>query len=592
MSKRPTIEGEGDITVNGVKMSVPQYNKLPEMSGEGSFTMNGNTSTIKGFNDVLDGKNSPMATPKNNTKNVMTQGVKANTNWMNKAAYDPETDSYAVRQVLNNAGISDDDIKWDGTFVSVGSNKYLPYKNLNGVTYGSMDDLHQFINAIYKEKGMPLVQANQYNNEYGLTGLLSYNDATKEVLIDGKPVKYSYIDKNGNAWVEKSVLDEAYRRAAEARGIKKGSDIDADFEKKLDDIQYERGQLAEKIKSWDYTEEDVKNDPEYKARERLFRETAMKSYLNQIGEAASRNGGNLSSAAVLAAGSAYNNNMNKLDDIAASARDKAYTRFIDGINAEKTALDMEREDAKDIYSVEHNANARELDYNNKMREDAYNRIVRNVQLEGAKEDLAQQSKDNEYKNFGYAQTKAEVTGSYTPEDKEKYGLSGGPYDGAKEKSKAEAEAQKYVWDNYGKPMYQEQKDIDTDAQIRLDNNASAQDIARLGVQHDYDMIENAADIAARQAAALESEKITEDNEYYKNIVKSAMTDYGFTPSTTATSWEEAAKQAIRYIAAGKIELKNEKKEWNGDINDLFPELQGDGNIIVLDEGALDDDEEE
>ena len=591
MSKRPTIEGEGDITVNGVKMSVPQYNKLPEMSGEGSFTMNGNTSTIKGFNDVLDGKNSPMATPKNNTKNVMTQGVKANTNWMNKAAYDPETDSYAVRQVLNNAGISDDDIKWDGTFVSVGSNKYLPYKNLNGVTYGSMDDLHQFINAIYKEKGMPLVQANQYNNEYGLTGLLSYNDATKEVLIDGKPVKYSYIDKNGNAWVDESVLDEAYRRAAEARGIKKGSDIDADFEKKLDNIQHERGQLAEKIKSWDYTEEDVKNDPEYKARERLFRETAMKSYLNQIGEAASRNGGNLSSAAVLAAGSAYNNNMNKLDDIAASARDKAYTRFIDGINAEKTALDMEREDAKDIYSVEHNANARELDYNNKMREDAYNRIVRNVQLEGAKEDLAQQSKDNEYKNFGYAQTKAEVTGSYTPEDKEKYGLSGGPFDGAKEKSKAEAEVQKYAWDNYGKPMYQEQKDIDTDAQIRLNNNASAQDIARLGVQHDYDMqqlsAENAAYINRLYAEAGINEKNTNDT-----LLVEAAIENGYIPTGNSVDWSGLVDEASRHLAYKKyMEDKTEVQTSETFVGPLSPDVykEAGGYSELVDE---DDEEEE
>lgn len=494
MSKRPTIEGEGNITVNGVTMSVPQYNKIPEMSGEGSFTLNGKTSSIKGFNDVLDGKgtNAPMGGVKNNgaKKNVMTQTAPvARGSWMNKAAYDPETDSYAVRQVLNNAGVSDDDIKWDGTFVSVGSNKYLPYKNINGVTYAPMDDLHQFINKIYEEKGTPLVRANQYDNDYGLTGLLSYNDATKEVLIDGKPIKYSYIDTDGNAWVDKSVIDQAYREAAEKRGIKSGTEIDRDFMEKLMDIKSRRKEIQEKQAAWDYTEEDVKNDPEYKARERLFRETAMKSYLNQLGEAASRNGGNLSSTAVLAAGSAYNNNMSGLDEIAASVRDNAYKRFMDGITLEKETLDSEEQNARDVYSVQHNANARELGYNNKMREDAYDRFIRSMQLEGYKEDLAQKSSDNEYKNFGNAQAKAEVTGSYTDEDKKKYGLDekATPFDGAKEKSKAEAEAQKYAWDNVGKPIYQEQKDIDTDAQIRVGDASHENQLEALEKGHENNL---------------------------------------------------------------------------------------------------------
>ncbi len=434
-------------------------------------------------------------------QNVMTQGASNTYRQRKPVAYDAESGGYALRQSLINAGISDDDIRWDGTYVIVGGQKYLPYKNLNGVTFAPKSDINNFINAIYKERGTPLTQANAYVNEYGLGGLLSWNDDTKQVMIDGKPVDYAYVDDNGNAWVQKSVLDAAYKEAAERRGMFEDKDIDDEYRKKTDELDEAAQKLIDREKNWDYTAEDIKNDPEYQARAKQYRAEAMRSYLDMMNDMASRNGGNLSSAAIQAAGSTYNRNMEGLHGIAAEVRNNAYDRFMSGLNAERDELAVARNNALTEYQMKHQANERELEQNATLQSDEMNRKLNKQTLERNALTLEQARLENDYKN-------AQARGFWLPDEAARWGVdvNASPYD-------PEVAQMRQNWYGVEKDIYSDRLDMQTDKEKEITSFNDGLSDANLAQEHAYD-IENAKlssrlsieNAIARIKAELDAEK--------------------------------------------------------------------------------------
>ena len=82
---------------------------------------------------LLDGKvpsvksvqsGSGISAPKKNVmtqnNNPMSQGMKTSSSWYKgDVAYDKASGGYEVRKSHNNAGISDNEIKWDGQYVIV-----------------------------------------------------------------------------------------------------------------------------------------------------------------------------------------------------------------------------------------------------------------------------------------------------------------------------------------------------------------------------------------------------------------------------------------------------------------------------------------
>lgn len=388
----------------------------------------GNTAAVKPAKSVMAGPVTPIATKK-------------------PVAYDAETGGYAIRQSLNNAGIKDDDIKWDGTYVTVGSKKYLPSKNRNGVTFASKEDINSFINEIYKEKGTPLKQANAYANEYGLTGLLDWNPSTRQVTIDGKPVDYAYIDDGGNAWVREDILENAFSEAAERRGMVADSEAREEYYSSIDAAAKERAAIDKRISDFDYTAEDVRNDPEYKALAEIYRNNALESFLTQYNELAARNGGNLSSAAVQAAGETYNRNMEGLNSVAAGVRDKAYARMMDTVAAERDANSRKREDAYNKLAITLDANERAINRNETVKADERNRVLTEQQSEANKLTLDNAEKEAAYNN-------ARRRGFYTAQEAELLGVdvNSSPY-------AADAESQRYIWDEVGKQQLMDQAEI-------------------------------------------------------------------------------------------------------------------------------------
>ena len=506
---------------------------------------------------------SGISAPKKNAmtqnNNPMSQGMKTSSSWYKgDVAYDKASGGYEVRKSLNNAGISDNDIKWDGQYVIVGSKKYLPGSNVNGITYGKRSDINNFINEIYKEKGMPLMQANTYLNEYGLTGLLGWNDSTKQVTIDGKPVEYAYIDDNGNAWVQQSILDEAYREAAERRGMTKESeDRDSYFDER-DRLRAESEALTEREKNWNYTAEDIKNDPEYQARSKQFRAEALRNYLTMMNDMAARNGGNLSGAAIQAAGAVYNQNMEGLNTIAAEVRDKAYGRFMSGLNAERAELATRRNEALEAYRLNQEANDRANDENTALRTDAYNRVLQKQQTESNNMTLEQQKIANAFNN-------AYKRGYFLPDEAELFGVSAdtSPYS-------AEVAAKVQNWIGAEKEIYEDQLKAQTDEQLRI--NEKNQEYAEKNAQTEFDnsmeylQAQNTAAIARINAQAKVDERLLkykqdmpedEFNEYIVDLAKA--NEFSF--SGNSRTLGEMADEYLDYLKLTEY-MSQMKEEWD------------------------------
>lgn len=526
----------------------------------------GNVPSVK---SVQSG--SGISAPKKNVmtqnNNPMSQGMNASSSWYKgDVAYDKASGGYEVRKSLNNAGISDNDIKWDGQYVIVGSKKYLPSSNVNGITYGKRSDINNFVNEIYKEKGMPLIQANTYLNEYGLTGLLGWNDSTKQVTIDGKPVEYAYIDDNGNAWVQQSILDEAYREAAERRGMTKESEDKDSYFDERDKLRAESEALTEREKNWNYTAEDIKNDSEYQARSKQFRAEALRNYLTMMNDMAARNGGNLSGAAIQAAGAVYNQNMEGLNNIAAEVRDKAYGRFISGLNAERAELATRRNEALEAYKLKQDANGRANDKNTALRTDAYNRVLQKQRTESNNMTLQQQKMENAYNN-------AYKRGYFLPDEAKLFGVSAdaSPYS-------AEVAAKWQNWIGAEKGIYSEQLDMQTEKQKEITTfndkiaDQNADDEARRSRNNAYAQI-TATTNAEKELMqwkidnGLLGKEDIKDDGFVKKVVDTALA-MGY--ASPATNYKDALAGAYEFImthdidedgiVSEKVLTEEEKKE--------------------------------
>ncbi len=372
IKKNKDFEIYGDYSVDGKKYE-SSFEDVNKQEG-------GNVESL----NTTDGINTEVTNNKGTQKELEeTNGITVD-NGTDKAdskppLYDEESDSYAVRQSLENAGITD--IEWDdGKVVSHGVS-LVPTVNKDGTTYAKKDELDNYIYQVKDAQGDPLVRVNEYNNKYGMTGLIGFDDTNKRLTVDGNEVSYAYIDGDGNAWASRQALDFAYDDAARRRNIKSPDELLNQYKENAQEAQSQREQVASNIKGWDFTYEDLKNDPVYNTYKEMYMRDGMRAYNNAINDMAARNGGNLSSAAIGAAGANFNRYLERMNEVVPEIANMAYNRFMTGQQYDYKNSEKIEEDAYRLFSMAYNTSRDSVLNQQKTEEDSFNRFLREEQLD-------------------------------------------------------------------------------------------------------------------------------------------------------------------------------------------------------------------
>lgn len=459
-------------------------------------------------------------------------------------AYDPETGGYAVRQSLENAGITD--IGWDGKNVTAGGLLFTPEVNRDGVTFAQSKDINNFINRVYEALGDKRVQANKTDNGYGMTGLLGWNDATREMTVDGKPFEYTYIDDDGNAWVSEKELQAAYDEAARARGIVKAEDLLADYDREREDSYDRRRGIAREARDWKMSAEDMEKDAAYQAYKQLYEREADRAYKNALGQVSARTGGALSSVAQSAAAQAQQYYLSQLQDRIPQLQEMAYNRFLEGAKLDYDTEQQRAQDALYRYDAGYTANRDRISDERTAMQDQYDRMSNDLKLKDSTEDYNQKIREN-------ALSRALTLGYWTPEDARIYGAEEGssPYAG-------EIKYQSDLWDQVGKREEQDKSDIQLDAEKQLKELDHKNNLEVIGLQNQNDAY------LKELAYGLESKLM--DKEYgLKNDYAGVQNKYDLEKMEK----EYRLKALADYIGTGYAS-QEEMNEFLGLYSELYP----------------------
>lgn len=433
-----------------------------------------------------------------------------------KSPYDAASGGYGVRQEFVNAGLKNEDIGFDGSWVTYKGNKMLqPKANVNGTTYADKGDIQNGISTAYRNNGQNLVRVNQYHNKYGLSAPAGWDAATKDVTVGGESIPYAYIDDDGNAWADESVLDAAYKRLAGRNGIQDADGMLSEYNKRVDAAEKSAQRSAEGLKNWSMTSDQMRRDAAFKAYEDLYLEEAARSYIDNLARTAGQNGGNLSSAALAAAGAGQRYHLSQMAAQIPQLYQNAYERYARG---EAASIDNQREiaaNALNRLNAEYEINRDRIgDYNNAQEAE---RVRQNDDMARRQwqQGFDQTAKENALIN-------AQNRGHFTPEEAAQWGadVNASPYAG-------EAARALYVYLNSGKQIeeggYDSQYKHLIEPQLTLQHNY-AMDENNQKYENDVNLtsIENANKIAlarlegdaamARTTAGIEADKYNAEQD--------------------------------------------------------------------------------
>lgn len=445
-----------------------------------------------------------------------------------KSPYDKNSDSYGIRSEFVGAGLSDKNIGWDGEYVTYkGRRTIAPKTNINGTTFAPRGDIQRAINGIYESEGDGLVQLNQYGAQNGMQGLIGYNSATRQATVDGKPINYAYIDDSGNAWVKKSDADRAFSAAGERQGVKNPELYLAAYDSLIKKAQGNITGAVSDIKNWKMG--DLQKDTAYKAYRDAYLREAARAYANGIGQAAAANGGNLSSAAIAAAGQNQRYYLSQLDDVIPQIESMAYQR---AVNAANTQIEAERQaitNAENLYAKQYTKNRDAVDDSNKVREDAYQRLER--------------AREKNQSNIENALSNGMARGSFTPEETRTLNLPEGtsPY-------LAEALYKNYIWDNAERRQTEEKTNIDTQAQKDIENNAHQNNLEVLARQYANESALNSMNFQNEMAKLGAQQNFEREQNAISNQL--ALAKLG---GNTASGGDDLFETALDNVIKGKID---------------------------------------
>ena len=465
-----------ELSGYGTYMGIPKVSKNKFKNGQGYSPNGGDTAAnVNGRNVTLSGYGTYLANPYEAAAKKLTSAQSSDLRGTRAGVpYDANSNGYGIRAELVNAGLSDADIGWDGQWVTYKGQKLLiPTANINGTTYADRSAIQQAIKQAYAADGINLVQVNQYADRYGQTGLLNYNPSLKDVTIDGQSLPYAFIDDSGNAWAAEDAVSKAFDNAAGRQGIKDPQVFLDAYDKAISKAEASADAAASRMKNWKMSAEDMEKDAAYQAYKQMYLREAARAYADGLGQAAARNGGNLSAAALAAAGQGQQYYLSQLNDRVPELYQMAYERYLNGEQANINNQRQIMQNAQDRYQKQYDANRGRISDANTAREAAYQRLLNDWELKERKQTYDQTEFENVIK-------RGQARGSFTPEECAYLGIPEGtpPY-------LAEALYNTYLWDNGGKRIEEEQTRIATDAEKEIQQQSHENNMEAAGMEQQY-----------------------------------------------------------------------------------------------------------
>ena len=352
-------------------------------------------------NGMTDSSGSVMTKPRNDSPANTQKGyVKSN------VPYDQASGGWGVRALMENAGLDSNKIGYDGEYVTYnGSRLFAPSVNIAGTTYAPKATVYNAINRAAAIDGDELIQISDYNNKYGITDALGYNPATGEVTLAGKSVPYAYIDDSGRAWVRKSDADRMYSDLANEMNIKDNERLLEDYKTEIAKNQNDIDSAIDRMQNYSMTAAELENNPYWQAYRQMYLREGARAASDQQARASAQNGGNLSSAALAAAGSVQNDYTEGLMDRLPEVYDTAYEQFTAGLNAQITNAQNKMQTAQNMYETEYGQSLDNLSRQREVAQSAFQRMLNT-------ENLAQQKAATDTSILDNAIKRAQAAGAW------------------------------------------------------------------------------------------------------------------------------------------------------------------------------------
>ena len=301
-----------------------------------------------------------------------------------------------VRESMNKMGLDNSKIGWSNGNVTYNNLSFKPAEVRDGKSYATQKDIQNFVNSAYRAEGKNPVRITDYPAPAGLGGI-SYSD-NGMVAVGGQNIPVLYMDGD-RAVVNSADLDEAYRKLKDKTGVKTADELRDTWEKKYGDQLDDAYREMKNYSEWNY---DPAADPAYEAYRKMYEREGMRAYRDAAAKLASRNMGNMTSAAQTLANSQLSYYMSMLADRIPELQKNSYERYKNGFDMKQQNYENLREQADADWerAVKVNETAKS-DYE-KSRENERERT-----LDG------QNDSEKAYKN---AWDNAEKRGYFTPEE--------------------------------------------------------------------------------------------------------------------------------------------------------------------------------
>jgi hypothetical protein len=248
-------------------------------------------------------------------------------------------ENYGVRAAMNNMGLDNSKIGWQDGYVTYNNMKFKPSYVKDGTSYAPKNDIQSFVNSIYKTEGKTPVRITDYASPAGMGGI-SYSD-NGMVSVGGKNIPVLYMDGD-RAVVDSNDLDKAYSAVKGKAGIDTAEEMYKKWSRQYKNALEKAYQGIADYGEWNY---NPAQDPAYRAYSNMYRREGERAYRDAAAKLASRNNGNMTSAAQSLANQQLNYYMSMLADRIPELQKNAYERYKNGFDMKKQSYDVLRNEA-------------------------------------------------------------------------------------------------------------------------------------------------------------------------------------------------------------------------------------------------------
>lgn len=335
------------------------------------------------------------------------------------SSQDDGTGHYKVRAEMNNMGLDNSKIGWQDGYVTYNNIKFKPSYIKDDISYAPKKDIQNFVNEVYKTEGKNPVRITDYAAPAGMRGI-SYSD-NEMVSAGGENIPVLYMDGD-RAVVDSNVLDTAYEKAGKRLGISSADEQYDTWKKQYKNSLKNAYQSMADYKEWKY---NPYQDAAYKAYSAMYQREGERAYRDAAAKIASRNNGNMTSAAQSLANQQLNYYMNQLADRIPELEKNSYERYKNGFDMQKQKYDSLLKEAESAWKIENDRNSiAKADYadwlnsEEKRTEKAKEDITAQLENEEKRISNTGKKREAELKEYDNAWNNASQRGYFTDEEAE------------------------------------------------------------------------------------------------------------------------------------------------------------------------------